>query len=87
VQPSTPLGPDQVNVIIIIILAWKDVPEPWRKILEYISNGSQVHGMLVSLKQEQIPSYQDIMVLYMAEVIEKAEEARLDARPDDTPWA
>jgi hypothetical protein len=47
--------------------------------LEYVSNGTQVRGIQVSLKQEQIPSYQGIMALYMAEIIEKGEEARLDS--------
>jgi hypothetical protein len=39
------------------------------------------------LKQKQIPSYQDITVRYMTEVIEKAERARLDAIPDEALWA
>jgi hypothetical protein len=68
-------------------LSWVEVPAPWKKVLEYVSNGSQVRGIQITSKQEQIPSDQDIMALYMAEMIERAEGEHLDAIPDEAPWA
>jgi hypothetical protein len=40
----------------------------------------------LTLKQEQIPSYQYIMEVYMREVIERAEEFHPDSLPDEAPW-
>jgi hypothetical protein len=68
-------------------MSWDEVPEPWKRVLEYVSKGTQVRGIRVMLKQEQISSYQGIMALYMAERIEKAEGACLGAVPDEVPWA
>jgi hypothetical protein len=67
-------------------ISWGEVPAQWKNVLEYISNGSLIRGTDITLKQEQISSYQDIMALYMVEVIEKAEGLHLDATPDEAPW-
>jgi hypothetical protein len=67
-------------------LSWEDVPHQWKKVLEYVSNGIVNRATQITSKDENIQSLQDIMVLYMGEVIEKAEETRPDATPDETPW-
>jgi hypothetical protein len=67
-------------------MPWEEVPPQWKKVLKYVANGAQIRGIRITLKQEQIPSYQDIMALYMAEVIEKAEGIDLDATSDEAPW-
>jgi hypothetical protein len=43
-------------------------------------------ALQVTLKEENIQSYQDVMALYMAEVIERAEVTHPNATPDEAPW-
>jgi hypothetical protein len=68
-------------------LSWDEVPIQWKRVLEYTVEEPQSRRLMISLKQEQIPSYQDIMSLYLDEMIEKAEGCRLDATPDEAPWS
>jgi hypothetical protein len=65
-------------------MSWEDVPHQWKRIFGHLNKATVGRG--ISLKQESIQSYQDIMELYMAEMIEKAEGVRLDANLDVVPW-
>jgi hypothetical protein len=51
-------------------MSWDDVSEPWKKILEHVTHG---RGIEIKLKQEEIPSYHEIMVEYMKEGIQGTE--------------
>jgi hypothetical protein len=65
VAERTPAGPSRANVYL-------HESGQGKRVLEYVSKGVQVRGIQVTLRQEQIPSYQDVMALCMSEIIEKA---------------
>jgi hypothetical protein len=58
----------------------------WKRVLEYISDGTTVRGILVKNKEEDIPSYEEIAKEYLMESIDRNKRQHPDEKPDEAPW-
>jgi hypothetical protein len=58
------------------------VPIPWKRILEYVSDGTTVRGIWIKNREEDIPNYVEIAKMYLTELIDRDKGSHPDPKPE-----
>jgi hypothetical protein len=68
-------------------LSWVNVPQEWKKVLEYLMNQNEPRGLIIKFREDGIPSYEEVAREYLMEMIEKSKGRYPYVELDVAPWS